>query len=74
LPFAGNCNLITGRADTGYASLIFLFQCAAQSVGTFLLDELSEALDLLIGRVLRDAKIKLHGFATDTSTGAHGHA
>jgi hypothetical protein len=66
--------LITGQADDGYASLIFLFQCAAQSVGTLLLDELSEVLDLLIGRVLRDAKIKLDGFGADTSTGADGHA
>jgi hypothetical protein len=63
LAFARDSDLIASGADDVDAAFIFFFERAPKSVGALVLDELSEVLDLFVGRVLRDAKIKLDGFA-----------
>jgi hypothetical protein len=63
LAFARDSDLIASGADDADAALIFLFQCGAKGVGSLLLDELSKVLNLFIGGVLRDTKIKPPGWA-----------
>src|SRR4029077_19374993 len=73
LTFACDSNLIASRADAVDSALVLLFQGTAKGVGALVLQELRKVLDLYIGGVLRNAKIKLGEFAADTSTGAYSH-
>src|SRR4029077_2865076 len=61
LTFACDSNLIASRADAVDSALVLLFQGTAKGVGALVLQELRKVLDLYIGGVLRNAKIKLDG-------------